>query len=147
MRRLTIPLLISLMLAACSTPEDTRPGQPVKHRQQAFKDILKSFEPMGTMLRDDRYDPEKFASLATALNSQRDVPWPYFAADTNYPPSKAKAEVWSQAAEFDKARQAFMTSSEQLIAAVQSKDKAVIEKRYKETYETCQSCHRQFRDR
>jgi cytochrome c556 len=44
------------LLAACGEVEDTRPGQPVKTRQTAFKEIVKAFEPMGVMLRENRYD-------------------------------------------------------------------------------------------
>jgi len=43
------------------------------------------FEPMGTMLRTDKYDPERFAQLATQLVSKRDTPWPLFGPDTHYP--------------------------------------------------------------
>lgn len=147
MRRLLAALLLPALLAACGTPEDTRPGQPVKHRQQAFKELIRHFEPMGTMLRDNRYDADKFLALAENLASRRDAPWPYFGPETDYPPSKSKAEVWSQAAEFDQARQSFIAASDRLLAAARSKDKASIEKSYQETYDTCQGCHRRFRER
>ena len=43
-------LLTAAMLTGCGEVEDTRPGQPVKQRQVAFKEIVKTFEPMGVML-------------------------------------------------------------------------------------------------
>ena len=55
------------MLTGCGEVEDTRPGQPVKQRQVAFKEIVKTFEPMGVMLRKDRYDADKFLPMAEAL--------------------------------------------------------------------------------
>lgn len=147
MRRLIFALLLPALLAACGEAEDTRPGQPVKHRQQAFKELIKHFEPMGTMLRDNRYDADKFLALAEELGKRRDAPWPYFGADTDYPPSKAKPEVWSQTADFEQARQAFIAASDRLLAAARSKDKASVEQSYKETYEACQGCHKRFRVR
>ena len=41
-------------------------------------------------------------SLASALALQElaSQPWAYFTADGNYPPTRAKPEVWSQAGEF-----------------------------------------------
>ena len=61
------------MLTGCGEVEDTRPGQPVKQRQVAFKEIVKTFEPMGVMLRKDRYDADKFLPMAEALLAKRDA--------------------------------------------------------------------------
>jgi len=140
-------LLIALSLTACGEVEDTRPGQPVKHRQHAFKEIIKSFEPMGVMLRSNRYQAEKFATLANELKARRDGPWSYFGPDTNYPPTKAKEAVWSRTAEFEKGREAFFKSTDELVIAAQSRDEARIESAYKATYETCQNCHKTFKEK
>ena len=143
-----ILMMILLSLSACGKAvEDTRPGQPVKTRQTAFKEILKVFEPMGTMLRTDRYQPERFAALAADLVARRDAPWGHFGADTFYPPTKAKAEVWSDAAEFERERQAFLTATEALRAAAQTKERARAEAAYFKVYDICQSCHKRFKEK
>jgi cytochrome c556 len=140
-------LFIILALSACSEVEDTRPGQPVKQRQQAFKEIIKSFEPMGTMLRTDRYQADKFTALAEELKARRDGPWSHFGPDTNYPPTKAKPAVWTQTAEFEKNRQAFFAATDDLVIAARSKEAGRIEAAYKTTYETCQTCHKIFKEK
>ncbi len=148
MSRLAACLLISVAcLAACGEVEDTRPGQPVKQRQQAFKAMLRSFEPMGKMLRDQRYDTDRFAALAAELAALRDAPWPHFGPDTLYPPSKATAAVWQRAGDFERERLNFAGAVDRLQAAAGSRDKAVIEPAYKAVYDSCQSCHRDFRER
>lgn len=149
LRRPTLLLLCLplLLLAACGDVEDTRPGQPVKHRQEAFKAILRAFEPMGTMLKDKRYDADKFAALANELAARSDAPWPYFGADTNYPPSKSKPEVWQRGAEFEQAQKDFLGATAALVEAARHKDAQQVEAPYKKVYETCQSCHRTFRER
>lgn len=135
-------------LAGCDKPpEDTRPGQPVKTRQVAFKEMLKVFEPMGVMLRTQKYEPEKFAGLATELMTKRDAPWTHFGPDTNYPPTKAKPEVWSQPEAFERERKAFMTATDELLAAAQTKNQAEAEKAYGKAYEICQSCHKRFKEK
>lgn len=140
--------LVLFGLAACGKPvEDTRPGQPVKTRQTAFKEMLRAFEPMGTMLRTDRYQPEKFAALAAELMTRRDAPWQHFGADTNYPPTKAKPEVWSQAEAFERERLAFMAATDELLAAAQTKKQAEAEKAYQKAYDICQSCHKRFKEK
>lgn len=148
MSRLTCTLLLTaLTLAACGEVEDTRPGQPVKHRQVAFKEILKAFEPMGTMLRTNRYEAEKFEKLAVELMNKRDEPWSHFGPDTNYPPTKAKPEVWSKAAEFEKEKQAFLVASDKLLVAAKTRQRPQAEAAYIELYDHCQSCHKAFRNK
>ena len=141
-------LLTTALLTACSGEvEDTRPGQPVKSRQTAFKEILKSYEPMGVMLREDRYQADKFLALATEIMSKREAPWSHFGPDTNYPPTKSTPEVWSQAEQFEAKRRAFFTASDALLAAAQAKDKQQAFAAHKALYETCQDCHKTFKVR
>lgn len=137
------------LLAACGEVEDTRPGQPVKTRQTAFKEIIKTFEPMGVMLREKRYDADKFLVLATQLVERREAPWTHFGPDTNYPPTKATARVWSEPEQFERERQAFFVATDALLVAAQRKDKAPdqVETAYKAVYEACQNCHKPFKAR
>jgi cytochrome c556 len=144
--KFTLTLALAIGLSACGKPvEDTRPGQPVKTRQVAFKEMLRVFEPMGTMLRDGQYNADKFAALAAELIAKRDGPWTHFGPDTNYPPSKAKPEVWEKPAEFDKARDNFYKLTDALLIAAQAKDLKGVTDAYAKVYDDCQSCHQAFK--
>lgn len=148
MSKITLSLLLTAaFLTACGEIEDTRPGQPVKQRQTAFKEIIKAFEPMGLMLRNNRYEADKFTAMATDLVTKRDAPWSHFGPDTNYPPTKATADVWAKPEQFEKNKQAFFKAGDELLAAAQSKEKSRIETAYKALHETCQDCHKQFKER
>ncbi|MEY4592426.1 MAG: hypothetical protein RIR18_1321 [Pseudomonadota bacterium] len=138
-------LCVTTALIACGEVEDTRPGQPVKTRQVAFKEIIKAFEPMGVMLRENRYDAEEFESLADKLASKKDGPWTYFGADTHYPPTRATPEVWAQTEKFEQERQRFIRATQALQIAAKSKDINKISAAYKTLHETCQSCHKIFK--
>jgi len=141
-------IAVLLGLSGCNAHvEDTRPGQPVKTRQVAFQEILKVFEPMGVMLRTDTYEPDRFAALAAELTIKRERPWAHFSADTHYPPTKAKEAVWTEADEFEQKKQAFIAATEQLNVAAQTKNMEAAKKAYFEVYDTCKSCHSQFRTR
>lgn len=147
-RLLFSSLFVLLALSACSqVVEDTGPGQPVKHRQDAFKAMLRSFEPMGVMIRDKQYDANKFAGLAAELVTRRDAPWPYFKADTNYPPTKAKAAVWERADEFEQERLKFFTATDELLAAAQSRTLEEVRPAYEKVYSSCKSCHDSFKSK
>lgn len=135
------------MLGGCGEVEDTRPGQPVKTRQVAFKEMVKAFEPMGVILRKGSYDADKFLPLAEELVAKRDGPWTHFGPDTNYPPTKATAEVWKQPEAFAKDKKNFIAATDALLAAAQSKDKAAVEKTYDAVHEACKTCHKQFKER
>lgn len=140
-------LLSMVFMTACGEVEDTRPGQPVKQRQEAFKAMLRAFEPMGTMLRDKRYHAERFAQGAQALAEWRDAPWAHFGPGTQYPPSKARDAIWSQPEAFAQARERFVTAVDGLTAAVAAGQQPAIEQAYQQVYDSCQSCHKQFRER
>ena len=144
--KLILPIALVIGLSACSNAvEDTRPGQPVKTRQKAFKEMLRVFEPMGTMLRDGKYDAGKFEILAAELITKRDGPWSHFGPDTNYPPTKAKPEVWEKQTEFEKGREAFIRSTDALLIAAQSSELENVTVAYSKVYDHCQSCHQDFK--
>lgn len=138
--------MLLLALAGCGGPvEDTLPGQPIKHRQEAFKAMLRSFEPMGKMLRDDRYQADEFARLAAELVTVREGPWPYFTPDTLQPPTKAKAAVWERPQDFEHERQAFYDATDALARAAQTHDRSRAQAAYDKVHASCKSCHRDFR--
>jgi cytochrome c556 len=136
------------LLAGCGgEPQDDRPGQPVKTRQTAFKEILRSFEPMGVMLRKNRYNADEFLALANELASKRDAPWRHFGPDTNYPPTKAMPAVWEQPERFERDRTAFVRAVDALVVAAQTKDRKQVDAPYQAVYDACQECHRTFKKR
>jgi cytochrome c556 len=147
MLRSTLLLLaLPLLLTACGEPEDTRPGQPVTQRRAAFKEILKSFEPMGLQLRNQRYDAKQFSILANNLNQAKDGPWSHFGPDTNYPPTKAKAALWSEPEKFAASSQSFIKAAEALVVAAASQDVKQITPAYEALHDTCRTCHKSFKE-
>jgi cytochrome c556 len=138
-------LCVMALLTGCGEIEDTRPGQPVKTRQMAFKEIIKAFEPMGVMLRENRYDAEEFESLANKLETKKDGPWDHFGPETNYPPSRATPEVWAQGDKFEQEHQRFIKTTSALQSAAKTKDVNQVTIAYKKLHETCKSCHKVFK--
>lgn len=141
-----IALILPLLLSACGEVKDTRPGQPVAHRQQAFKAILRSFEPMGVQLREKRYDPDKFLQQAQALAGLKDGPWSHFGPDTHYPPTKATARVWEVPERFAQEREQFLQGVDALLAAAATREEARVRPAYEALQQSCRSCHKPFKD-
>lgn len=146
MTRLALSALALILLAACSGPvEDTLPGQPIKHRQDAFKEVLRSFEPMGTMLRTQRYEADAFSEYVSRLQARRDMPWDYFVEGSHVPPSKARPAVWQRSDDFERERDAFLEAVDALVVAAASRDEATIRPAYARVEQSCRSCHDGFR--
>lgn len=144
--KILILSLFSFFLAACGEPADTRPGQPVQHRREAFANILKAFEPMGQQLRKQQYDADRFLLHARALVQAKDVPWQYFGPDTNYPPTHATAKVWSEPERFEQEQKAFLAATERLLAAAERRDPQAVNVAYAAVHEQCRSCHKVFKE-
>jgi cytochrome c556 len=148
MLRPVLLISIATLLAACGAePEDTRPGQPVAHRRAAFKEMIKSFETMGAMIRREEFNAAKFASLTAAIMAVREKPWQYFGPDTQYPPSKATDAVWSQPADFEARKQEFFVATDKLGAASGTKDVQVAKAAFEAVEKTCRDCHDTFKKR
>lgn len=133
-------------LTACGEPADTHTGQPVTHRRAAFKKILLAFEPMGIQLRERKYNADQFIVQARELARLKDGPWPYFGEDTNYPPTRAKAKVWSAPDQFETARQVFVKATDSLVSAAESRDEKRITAAYEAVHDSCGNCHRTFKE-
>lgn len=145
---ITACISVTLLLSACGTEEDTREGQPVKHRQAAFKATLRALEPAGVLLRTQQdFNASQFAEHIHAFDSVRQTPFTYFADNTNYPPSKAKDTVWSDKEGFASARQHYDDASQKLLAAIDNDetDPLTLKPLYEAVEQSCKSCHQEFR--
>lgn len=145
-KKILLVLLLPVLLAACGEAEDTRPGKPVAHRRQAFNNILHAFEPMGSQLRKGKYDADDFLARARELAAAKEAPWPYFGPETNYPPTHAKATVWSDPERFESERQTFLKAAERLLLAAESRDERQVRTAYEAVHDSCRSCHKAFKE-
>jgi len=149
MQRIALITLLAstFLLSACSDRiKDTHPQQLVSKRQVLFKKFTKTLEPMGLVARDRQdYVRADFVASAQSLQGLASEPWAYFTADGNYPPTRAKPEVWSQSGEFKKAQDRFITAVNKLVEVSGSADLPTIRASVEAVEKSCKSCHDQFR--
>ncbi len=149
MQKIALIILVasSVVLSACSDRvKDTHPQQLVSKRQAIFKKFTKTLEPMGLVARDRQdYVKSEFVASALALQELSSQPWPYFTADGNYPPTRARPEVWSQAADFKQAQDKFLAAVNALVLVAGSADQTAIRNSVEAVQASCKSCHDQFR--
>ena len=147
MIKLSVILLTCLTLVSCSSSDvDTHQGQPVTKRKAVFKEMLRSFEPMGLMARErNPYNQAEFLKYAQALQTLSSQPWHYFTPDSNYAPTRAKPEVWDKPLEFKQAQQHFMDASTQLVSTVKTGVFTKVQHDFATVENSCKACHQQFR--
>jgi cytochrome c556 len=143
-----LALVAVVGLTGCSDePKDTHPDQLVTKRSEVFKQFGKTLEPMGLVARDRQpYNPREFNVNAEELNKLASQPWGYFTPDSNYPPTRAKPEVWTKAADFKAAQVQYQLSTQQLLKASQSGDLDAIRPAVDNVQKSCKSCHDSFRN-
>ena len=137
----------TLLLAACSdSVKDTHPQQLVSKRQAIFKKMTQTLEPMGQVARERKdYDKGEFLASALELQKLSGQPWALFTADGNYPPTRARPEVWQKAAEFRQAQDSFQLTLAQLVKVAASADLPAIRNAVNEVEKSCKNCHGEFR--
>ena len=140
-------LLLGAGLAGCGRePPDTHPGQPVTKRKAVFKQILRTLEPLGMVVRNRKdYNQGEFLAGAKELQRLSTQPWTYFTPDSNYPPTRAKPEVWEKPAEFKELQQKFKDAADGLAKAAEGGNLDTIRPAFADVEKSCKTCHRTFR--
>ena len=136
----------ALLLSACSGEvEDTLPGQPIKHRQEAFKEILRQFEPFGEIAKQRAPDLDQAKAQASALMAVRDVPWDYFTDDSNQPPTKALPALWQNRDDFDAKHEDFIKATDALMSAAEEERVEDLKRAIGDVEQSCKACHKPYR--
>jgi cytochrome c556 len=146
--KITLTVLLCLPLGACfDAIKDTHPDQVLTKRRALFKQYTRTMEPIGLMASGRKeYKPDEFLALVQELDKLSTKPWVYFTADGNYPPTRAKPEVWSQPAAFLKAQEQYQASVGALLQAAQSgKADAAVQRAVDGVTAQCKACHDDFR--
>ncbi|MEC5207353.1 cytochrome c556 [Vogesella perlucida] len=114
-------------------------------RQRSFKKVLLSYEPIGVMLRDGPFRKEQFIKHADALKLVSREPFKLFAPNSIDAVSRAKPEIWSQAAKWKQEEARFLQAVDALQAGARSDDLAAVKMKYAAVTQSCKSCHDAFR--
>lgn len=114
-------------------------------RQRSFKKVLLSYEPIGVMLRDGPFRKEQFVRNADALKLASREPFKLFAPNSIDDVSRAKPEIWSQAAKWKQEEARFLQAVDALQAGARTDDLAAVKNKYNAVTQSCKSCHDAFR--
>lgn len=141
-------LAVTLLAIGCSdSAKDTHPQQLLTQRKAVFKQFTGALEPLGLMARDRKpWDAAGFKAGALELQRLSTLPWAYFTADGNYPPTRAKPAVWDLPAEFKQAQDDYQAAVAGLLAAAESGGAEAGRPAVERVEKACKACHDRFRN-
>jgi cytochrome c556 len=133
--------------ASFQASAQAKPEQLVKQRQSAMALIGWYFGPIGAMMRGDRpFDAAVVARNAGYIEVLSKMPAEGFQPSTkDEKATKAKSDVWSDKAKFDKAMENMQGEVAKLAQVAKGGDQGAIKTQFGATGKACAACHDDFR--
>jgi cytochrome c556 len=142
---LTLAAVVST-LSAPAMAQFQKPEDAVKYRKAAFTVMAAHFGRIGAMASDKApFDAKVAADNAAIVESMSKLPWAGFGPGTDKGETRAKPEIWTDAAKFKQGSDDMMTAVAQLNAAAKTGNLDNIKKAFGESAKTCKACHDAFR--
>lgn len=134
-----------LTLIACGGVD---PDSPLGKRQALFKQMLKTSEDLGGMLRGRiAYDEAGFIAGAAELERLSREPWQHFPAVPDDERSKANPELWQRQAQFQQMARELEQATAALVQVSSAPPlrRAALEPAVQQVEDSCKACHEAFR--
>ncbi|WP_339528100.1 cytochrome c [Pseudomonas mucidolens] len=145
-KKLTIVVLVGLTLSACGGVD---PDSPLGQRKAIFKQMLKTSEDLGGMLRGRvPFDGARFSEGAVALDKLSHEPWKHFPTVREDDHTSATDDVWQKQARFQELARNLETATAELVIAsqVQPYKASNLGPAVQNVEDACSACHKQFRN-
>ena len=145
-KRCAVVLLACLTLTACGGVD---PNSPLGQRKAIFKQMLKTGEDLGGMLRGRiAFDGPRFAEGAVKLDSLSHEPWKHFPEVKEEDHTSATDDVWRKQARFQELARNLEAATGALVVTsrVQPLKAADLGPSVQKVEDACSACHKEFRD-
>ena len=146
----TFALFAALALTSLSASAQSfaKPEDAIKYRKASFVVTAAHFGRIGAMAQGKApFDAKVAAESADIVATMSKLPWAGFGEGTDMGETKAKPEVWKQAAKFKEAADKFQQEAVKLQAAAKTGKEADIKAAFTATAGTCKGCHDDFRNK
>ncbi|MGH8379549.1 c-type cytochrome [Pseudomonas sp.] len=146
LKRLSVVVLACLTLTACGGVD---PNSPLGQRKTIFKQMLKTSEDLGGMLRGRlAFDGQKFADGAIKLDNLSREPWKHFPQVREDDETSARAEVWEKQVRFQDLARQLETATGELVAVTRTQplQAADLAAPTDKVEAACKACHTEFRN-
>jgi cytochrome c556 len=147
--QMRIKLTAALLLAGATVTAHAqfKPEDAILYRQGIMKAQRWNLVPIALMVQGKMpYDQATLLVKAQRLNALSSMTTDGFVAGSEAgAPTKARPEIWSNAAGFKQAHEAFAAETPKLVAAAQSGNMDQIKAAFGPVVKACDNCHDNFR--
>ena len=136
----------AVTLAAPASAQFAKPEDAVKYRKSAMTIMATHFGRVAAMANGRvPFDAKVAADNAAVAESMSKLPWAAFVDGSDKGDTKAKSEIWSDAAKFKDANEKMQGEMTKLAAAAKTGNLDSIKAAVGATGGSCKACHDAFR--
>jgi cytochrome c556 len=145
---ITAAAALSLSLAAIlpAQAQFAKPEDAVKYRKASFTVMAAHFGRLGAMANGKApYDAKAAADNAELVATLAKLPWAAFGEGTDKGETRAKPEIWKDAAKFKEAADKMQTELGKLNVAAKAGKVDALKAAFGPAAASCKACHDNFR--
>ena len=133
-------------LAMPSLAQFAKPEDAIKYRKNALFVMGQHFGRLGAMAQGRvPFDAKVAAENAAVLETVSKLPWSAFGEGTDKGDTRAKPEIWKEAAKFKDAADKNQAEVAKLVAAAKTGNLDNLKAAFGPAAQTCKACHDNFR--
>ena len=123
-----------------------KPEDAIKYRKAGFTVMAAHFGRLGAMAQGKvPFDAKAAADNADVLAAVAKLPWSAFGEGTDKGETRAKPEIWKEAAKFKEAADKNQTELAKLVTAAKTGNLDNLKSAFGPAAQTCKACHDNFR--
>lgn len=136
----------AVVFAAPAAAQFQKPEDAVKYRQSALTVMANSFGRIGAMVNGRApFDAKVAQDSAHVVATLSTLPWAGFTPNTEALKSRAKPEIWKDAAKFKESSDKLVAEAAKLEAAAKTGNLDSIKVAFGAVGGSCKACHDAFR--
>ena len=139
----------ALLMLATSLPAQAqfaKPEDAIKYRKASFTVMAAHFGRLGAMANGRvPYDAKAAAENADVVATLSKLPWAAFGEGTDKGDTRAKPEIWKEAAKYKEAADKMQAEIVKLYTAAKAGNIDALKAAFGPTAASCKACHDNFR--
>lgn len=133
-------------LCGVANAQFAKPEDAIKYRKAAFTVLGAHFGRVAAMATGKApYDAAAATANMQVAEAVSKLPWAAFGAGTDKGETRAKPEIWTDAAKFKEAADKMQAEMTKLAAAAKTGNADALKTAFGNTAPTCKGCHDNFR--
>lgn len=146
--KLVLGMVLALSIAGVAHAQApfAKAEDAIKYRKSALFVMGQHFGRLGPVVKGERpYNKDEVAMNAAIAEQMSTLPWAGFVAGTDKGETRAKPEIWTEAAKFKSAAEKMQQEMSKLAQVAKGGDLNAIKEQFGATGKACKACHDDYR--